>query len=906
MDKRLAIAAMILAAAACHKQEAPISEPATPEENEPVEATAVFTAITEGTDSKTTLSEDGDVFHVLWADGDIIDINGTQMALVTDDNPSGYGPGTTKAFFAGKNPAQNNTGAKYKAVYPATLRDKYGYYNLPAEQSYVPGTPAAFPMYAESDDASLGFKNLCGIIQLNLKGSKSVSAIALADVGDSPRPMSGRFTVAADAAVISSGTNGTSIVCSTPVALNTENFTSFYLSVPAGTYGKLSINIEASDGSLCTLKSKNPVTVVRSSLTPINLSSLNFKDETNQITYVMYDDYTGSTGNTGTYQYPGGADASVFGEGLTVVSHTYDPSTKTGVITLSGTVTQMGYYAFRGASYIKSITIPNTVTSIGERAFGECGRLESLNIPRGVTTIGNYAFVNDYYFTVPDLSHITSIGTQAFYNVKAGTITIGESMTSIGNQAFSGSTVEQVIIDHMPASMGTSVFYNCDKLTSVEINDGTAIPGYTFNDCSILSSVIINADIETIYEGAFQNCDGLHSIVVPDSVTSIADYAFNGCDNLETITFPASLSTIGKEAFHNCKALDNVVFPESLTSIGQSAFEGCSSITSLSIPGNVTYFYRAFRYCTSLQSVTFPTSATFTKIADGAFSGCTNLTATSIPANVTKVQQNAFSDCGFTQMPEGWGRQGLSYDSTPFYGCPITSITFPDNWTSVPQNFCSHMPQLQTVNLGTGIITLGAGAFSYCTSLNGGSSFVIPPQVTNIGGDCFRDSGFTVFPEGMDRGGITMGNNLFLNSAFTSVEINGWGTVPGYCFRSNRQLKSVKMDGVTTVGGSVFIECSALEEVDFGDDITSIGYDCFNGADALKTIIIRNTSAVCTLATRLRASTSAPMPLIYVPASLVDSYKGAAAWSQYASYILPLGDESLGGGMEDYNNGGNL
>ena len=664
-----------------------------------------------------------------------------------------------------------------------------------------------------------------------------ITSMGLADVGDSPKPMSGRFTVQADAAVISSGTNGTSIVCSTPVALNTENFTSFYLSVPAGTYGKLSINIEASDGSLCTLKSKNPVTVVRSSLTPINLSSLNFKDETNQITYVMYDGYTGSTGNTGTYQYPGGADASVFGEGLTVVSHTYDPSTKTGVITLSGTVTQMGYYAFRAASYIKSITIPNTVTSIGERAFGECGRLESLNIPRGVTTIGNYAFVNDYYFTVPDLSHITSIGTQAFQSVKAGTITIGESMTSIGNQAFQNSTVEQVIIDHMPASMGTSVFYNCDKLTSVEINDGTDIQSYTFN----------------------------------------------GCDNLETITFPASLSTIGKEAFLNCKALDNVVFPESLTSIGQSAFEGCSSITSLSIPGNVTYFYRAFRYCTSLQSVTFPTSATFTKIADSAFSGCTNLTTTSIPANVTKVQQNAFSDCGFTQMPEGWGRQGLSYDSTPFYGC-----------------------QLQTVELGSGITTLGAGAFSYCTSLNGGSSFVIPPQVINIGGDCFRNSGFTVLPEGMNRSGITLGTNLFLNGIFTSVEINGWGTVPGYCFRNNQQLKSVKMDGVTTVGGSAFIECSALEEVDFGDDITSIGYDCFNGADALRTIIIRNSSAVCTLSTRLRASTTAPMPLIYVPASLVDSYKSATAWSQYASYIRPLGDDSLGGGMEDYNNGGNL
>ena len=906
MNKKLTIAAIILAATACNKQETPVSEPLPQEEIEPVEEMVVFSATTEGTDSKTTLSEDGDVFHVFWADGDVIDINGTQLALVTEGNPAGYGPGTTKADFSGKNPVQNGSGPKYKAVYPATIRDKYGYYNLPAEQSYTPGSPSGFPMYAESDGLSLGFKNLCGIIQLNLKGSKSVTSIAIADKGDSPKPMSGRFTVSADAAVVSSGTNGTALVCSTPVSLNTESFTSFYINVPAATYGKLTIIIEASDGSLCTLKSKNPVTVVRSSVTPINLSNLNFKDESNQITYVMYDGYTGSTGDTGTYKYPGGADASVFGDGLTVVSHTYDSSTKTGVITLSGPATQMGYYAFRGASYIKSITIPNTVTSIGERAFGECGQLESLNIPRGVTSIGNYAFVNDYKFTVPDLTHITSIGTQAFQSVKAETITIGESVNHIGDRAFWDCKVEQVIIDHMPASIGASVFYNCTKLTTVEINDGTAIPNYMFDYCPLLSSLTINADIETINTGAFQNCDGLHNIVLPDSVTSIANYAFNGCDNLETITFSQNLSTIGQEAFHNCYALDNVVFPESLTSIGQSAFEGCSSITSLSIPGNVTYFYRAFRYCTSLQSVTFPTSATFTKIADSAFSGCTNLTTTSIPANVTKIQQNAFSGCGFTQMPEGWGRQGLSYDSTPFYGCPITSITFPDTWTSVPQNFCSHMAQLQTVNLGSGITTLGSGAFSYCTSLNGGSNFVIPSQVTTIQGGCFRDSGFTEFPEGLSRSSITMGSEIFLNCVFTSVEISDWAKVPGYCFRNNQQLTKVKMDGVPVVEGYVFVDCTALEEVDFGDDITSIGYDCFNGAGALRTIIIRNTSAVCTLSTRLRASMDAPMPLIYVPASLVESYKSATAWSQYASYIRPLGDGTVGSGMEDYNNGGNL
>lgn len=888
MIKRLLYAAaIVIAAAACSKQVPPenTDQPLPPEKENEAPETAVFTAVTEGASSKTVLAEDGEVFHVLWADGDRIDINGTTLTLSTESLPAGYGPGTSKGLFTGSNPSGYSTSPVYKAVYPSTLRDKYGYYNLPAEQSYTPGSPAGFPMYAESDGQSLSFKNLCGIIQLNIKGEKSVRSIALADKGPSPLPMSGRFNVSGDAAVISTGTDGTSLICSTPVALSTESFTSFFITVPAGTYGKLQIIIEASDDSMCTLSSKNAITVERSKVTTINLSSPTFKDDSDKITYVMYDGYTDSTGNTGTYQYPGGADASVFGDGLTVSSHTYDSATKTGVITLSGKVTRIGYYAFRGASYIKSITIPNTVTSIGERAFGECGRLESLNFPRSVTTIGANAFVNDYEFTVPDLSHVTSIGEAAFQSVKAGTIVIGENITSLGNQVFQHGSVEEVIINHMPASMGTSVFHNCDKLTTVEINDGTSIPNYTFD-----------------------NCDKLESVNLFDGITAIGEGAFQSCKALESITLPANLQTIGKNAFKYCNSLASIVFPESLTSIGQESFESCTSLTAVSIPGNVTYFYRAFRSCTSLQSVVFPVSSTFTKIANSAFDGCTNLTTTSIPANVTKIEQAAFRNCGFTQLPEGWDRAGISYDSAPFEGCPVTSITFPDHWTTVPASFCIHMAQLSEVHLGTGVTCLGGSAFRYCTSLNGGTNIIIPSQVNRIEGQCFANCGFTILPEGINRKGIVFtGSEVFMSNPFTSLEIIDWDTIPTYCFRNCSQLTGVVIDGVESTAGGILIECSALQQVDFGDDITSIGYDCFNGDSALMTIIIRNTAAVASLSTRLRAGIpGAPMPLIYVPSALLDSYKAAASWSQYADYIHPLDGGAVGGNIEDYNNGGNL
>lgn len=411
------------------------------EEPVAIEETVVFSAVTEGSGTKTTLSQDGDVYHVLWAAGDAINVNGVNLTLQTEDQPDGYGPGNTKGNFTGSKPAANASDPKYKAIYPASLRDKYGYYNLPAEQAYLAGGVAAFPMYAEADEGSFSFKNLCGIIQLNLKGEKSVSVISLSDKADADaKPMSGRFTVSSDAAV-PTGTNGTALVCASPVELNTESFTPFFITVPAAEYGKLRIIIEATDGSTCTLTSKSAVTVERSMITPINISNPNFKNETAQISYI--------TSNTSKIdKYPASADASVFGDGLTVVSHNYNSETKTGVITFSGPVTSVGYQAFRSVSNLKTMTIPNTVTSIGERAFDSCNNMESINFPRSLTTIGQSAF-----------SYCTGIKT----------IDFPDNVSYIGRGAFAHCTSLEELT--LPAGLATLYdrenFAFCTSLTTV-------------------------------------------------------------------------------------------------------------------------------------------------------------------------------------------------------------------------------------------------------------------------------------------------------------------------------------------------------------------------------------------------------------------------------------------------------
>ena len=90
---------------------------------------------------------------------------------------------------------------------------------------------------------------------------------------------------------------------------------------------------------------------------------------------------------------------------------------KTSAIPTDGSVTSIGYEAFRGCTGLTSITIPDSMTSIGIAAFYYCSDLTSITIPDSVTSIGDWAFTSCSGLTsvtIPD--SVTSIGNSAFYD----------------------------------------------------------------------------------------------------------------------------------------------------------------------------------------------------------------------------------------------------------------------------------------------------------------------------------------------------------------------------------------------------------------------------------------------------------------------------------------------------------
>lgn len=115
-------------------------------------------------------------------------------------------------------------------------------------------------------------------------------------------------------------------------------------------------------------------------------------------------------------------------------------------------------------------------------------------------------------------------------------------------------------------------------------------------------------------------------------------------------------------------------------------------------------------------------------------------------------------------------------------------------------------------------------------------------------------------------------------------------------FRSCAALtKFVKPNSDVALGGIVFEECTALKTV----DVRSCSYVegnqrmLFAGCTALEAFIIRRTDAVNTWLTGLMFNASgieSGIGYIYVPSALVDSYKAATGWADWAEQIRAIED----------------
>ena len=129
------------------------------------------------------------------------------------------------------------------------------------------------------------------------------------------------------------------------------------------------------------------------------------------------------------------------------------------------------------------------------------------------------------------------------------------------------------------------------------------------------------------------------------------------------------------------------------------------------------------------------------------------------------------------------------------------------------RDYCS---SIKTISLGSGVTSIGTGAFVNCTAL---TSVSIPDSVTSIGYGAFLSC-----------------------TALTSIPIPDSVTSIGEsAFFSCHALTSVTIpDSVITIGNKAFLDCSALSTVTIGNSVTSIGNYAFSSCPNLEQVDLKN------------------------------------------------------------------
>lgn len=336
--------------------------------------------------------------------------------------------------------------------------------------------------------------------------------------------------------------------------------------------------------------------------------------------------------------------------------------------------------------------------------------------------------------------------------------------------------------------------------------------------------------------GVFAYAGGLKKATFPN-VSSIQQGAFYSCGISEVLSDDFPICTaIHYEAFRGCTALSKVEFPECI-SIGASAFYLCYNLSSISFPKCQSISYAAFSGCSKLTKLNFPECIT---ISTSAFYSDYGITSISFP-KCEIIAEGAFQGC--SSLSQAIFPQCTEIFARAFSVCiRLTEASFPE------------------------CLQIGSFAFDQCKSL----TTISFPKCSIIQSYAFRSC-----------------HNL-LEASFPECT-----TIPVGAFQFCSALNTAYFSKCSSIYNNAFQSCSSLTEASFPSCTFISGY-AFSYCTKLESVYFMGSSVPSILAnvfylTPIQSSSYLGyFGSIYVPSSLVDSYKTATNWASYSSRIVGI------------------
>lgn len=454
-------------------------------------------------------------------------------------------------------------------------------------------------------------------------------------------------------------------------------------------------------------------------------------------------------------------------------------------IELPDAMSSLGSYAFAGCDSLLSVTVGESYSLPPAEVFRDCEKLvevynrSDLTLTPGDTQNGYVAYYAKNVYDDPADSNLKEEGDFIFYDDGSERCLMAYTGDSVdvmlpdgayeiytGAMRYSSKVKTVTVPDAAEVTIGDEAFANCKSLKALCFGNGIESLGADIAEDSPVNEILIDdlaAWCAVEKEGAisaqtgygpinlYSNGAVVYDLEIPDGVKEIKAWSFADFTGLRTLTLADSVSHVRDNAFNGCCNLYKVTLGESANYFYSNAFNGCRKL-----------------YEIENNSVEAGLDLELPKVPDGSDSSNGCLTA--YARNIYVPLEGGESKIRTTE--EGYiyyasdERAGLLEDDVP-YGTSLLAYIGTETQLILPESFedsvyhiadCAFYgnQQLESVNISSGVYSVGAFAFEYCANLS---------EVTLVGGNL-----------------QLIGDRAFAYAAISEVRIPGGVDIGDYAF----------------------------------------------------------------------------------------------------------------------------
>ena len=489
-----------------------------------------------------------------------------------------------------------------------------------------------------------------------------------------------------------------------------------------------------------------------SDLTKYQLRSMLRQDENGDIVTVYVPQYTES----GTHDWlddnnflPATSESRVWIKGIasydTGTGHTAFYKTTLNKITLPQGIQFIGKSAFADSN-LTEVTINTTACEIiGEEAFAECTSLATVNFSYSGAVASN---------------RFITIDKKAFYHTGITSVTIPSPVTKIGAGAFAGSQrLSTVTFDDTSRGNDITIekyaFYDCNGLTAVNFptnntsqyiikkgafalkNPGGSLNSFTFPGGNVDINYGGNNDVDE-YDYILENRKTLKEVTFPGKLKSdVPDNTLTNCNNLSWVKFPEGANYAG----YNSDKLFADVWgdpgfyvegPELLNQPGsrsnprETTWKAKAGKTGNDSSGNPVWALPSvpYKFTDSNGKIHFEIGVSDEngdlqyianiEVIDGNNASLVSYFPYKKDTTVEKVWITIPTEVG------GYNVVSIEpgcFDDAENLKNNITRLSIGDSITDIKTGAFKAMPELQWVDIGSGVSRIESGAFAECEKL---------------------------------------------------------------------------------------------------------------------------------------------------------------------------------------------